>query len=157
MERFKKSGIVLFAILLVYFCFDLHAEHLPYRKELNSDIKFWKKVFTEISSNQYIIHDSQYLSIIYTVVTFPPSTNERERQRSLRTQLRKSMNACLCNSIIIQRILLIYRYGSDVFTIDSDQSLKGISLKDLRGELELSRESGKNLLAGCRTHSHTSR
>ena len=52
--------------------------------ELRSDIKFWKKVFCETSSDQYIIHDSQYLSIIYTVFTFESSVSERKRSRYLK-------------------------------------------------------------------------
>lgn len=89
MERFSKLSIViiLFALLAGFFAESLalrDGEHLPYRQELATDVKFWKKVFTEVSSNQYIIHDSQHLSVIYTIVSFDSTVNERIRQRHLK-------------------------------------------------------------------------
>lgn len=89
MDRFVKLGIYSTLLLVSALCFEAYASHLPYRKELSPDIRFWKKVFTEVSSNQYIVHDSQYLSIIYTIVTFDTGVSERKRQRDLKTIKKK--------------------------------------------------------------------
>lgn len=84
MERFKLPGIIV-TLLLVFGISGLQANQMPYRKELNSDVRFWKLVFSEISSNQYIIHDSDHLSIIYTIITFDSTVSHRARQRYLRS------------------------------------------------------------------------
>lgn len=84
-ERFSKANIVFLVLLPLGMFFNLYAGNLPYRNELRTDIEFWKKVFSEITSNQYIIHDSQYLDIIYTIVNFDSTVSERERSRYLRS------------------------------------------------------------------------
>jgi membrane-bound lytic murein transglycosylase D len=89
MDRFVKVGICSTLLLVFALSFETYASHLPYRQELSPDIRFWKKVFTEVSSNQYIVHDSQYLSIIYTIVTFDTAVSERKRQRDLKTIKKK--------------------------------------------------------------------
>jgi len=89
MERFKILKICLALLIVLGLYFEPHADHLPYRQELSPDIAFWKKVFTEVSSNQYIIHDSQYLSIIYTTVTFDSTVSERKRQKDLKVIKKK--------------------------------------------------------------------
>ena len=85
MERFKKTNVLFFVLFLQGFFVMLYADQLPYRKELSTDIKFWKKVFTETSTDQYIIHDSQYLNIIYTIINFDSTASERKRSRYLRS------------------------------------------------------------------------
>lgn len=95
MERFKSIKIVFVLALLFGIHFELFADHLPYRKELRSDIKFWKKVFCETSSDQYIIHDSQYLSVIYTVITFESTVCDRTRSRQLKKIKEKYENLLL--------------------------------------------------------------
>ena len=84
MDRFARYRICLTLLIVLALNFGIYAGHLPYRQELSPDIRFWKQVFTEVSSNQYIIHDSQYLSIIYTIVTFDPTVSERKRQKDLK-------------------------------------------------------------------------
>lgn len=89
MDRFVRLGICSTLLLVSALSFEAYASHLPYRQELSPDIRFWKKVFTEVSSNQYIVHDSQYLSIIYTIVTFDTGVSERKRQKDLKTIKKK--------------------------------------------------------------------
>lgn len=83
MERPKPLAIIV-TLLVIIGIYGVQANQMPYRKELNSDVRFWKLVFSEISSNQYIIHDSEYLSIIYTIVTFDSNVSQRARQRYLK-------------------------------------------------------------------------
>ncbi|MFQ5583554.1 MAG: lytic transglycosylase domain-containing protein, partial [Calditrichia bacterium] len=58
-------------------------QEFPYHDALKTDIRFWKKVFTEIHSNQYLIHDSEYLSIIYEVVSFDSTVSERRQEKRI--------------------------------------------------------------------------
>jgi membrane-bound lytic murein transglycosylase D len=94
MERFKILRICMALLIVLGLYFELYADHLPYRQELSPDISFWKKIFTEVSSNQYIIHDSQHLSVIYTTVTFDSKVSERKRQRDLKV-IKKKYEALL--------------------------------------------------------------
>lgn len=83
MDRFKLPGFIV-TLLFIIGISGLQANQMPYRSELNSDVRFWKLVFAEISSNQYIIHDSEHLSVIYTIITFDSTVSERARQRYLK-------------------------------------------------------------------------
>lgn len=58
--------------------------HLPHRDALATDVEFWKIVFAELSLDQYLIHDSQDLSIIYKTVTFDSSVSVRKREKELK-------------------------------------------------------------------------
>jgi len=80
MERFKRVGM----LILIFLTFnDVYPHNFPYKDDLKIDIKFWKKIFTEFDSNHYIIHDSQYLDIIYTVVSFDSTVSERTREKKV--------------------------------------------------------------------------
>lgn len=57
--------------------------HLPHREALAAEIKFWKKIFSEISLNQYLIHDSQNLGIIYKLVAIDTTLGPRQRSKEL--------------------------------------------------------------------------
>jgi membrane-bound lytic murein transglycosylase D len=55
-----------------------------YDKSLASDVHFWKLVFTQYSKNQFIIHDSENLEIVYKIVTFDSTVSERDREKQLK-------------------------------------------------------------------------
>ncbi|MCX8042679.1 MAG: lytic transglycosylase domain-containing protein [Desulfobacterota bacterium] len=55
----------------------------PYRNQLESDVRFWKDIFTRYDDNQYIIHDPEDLSIVYKVISFNPQTPDHERSRKI--------------------------------------------------------------------------
>lgn len=57
--------------------------HLPHREVLATEIKFWKKIFSEVSLNQYLIHDSQNLAIIYKLVEIDTTLGPRQRSKEL--------------------------------------------------------------------------
>lgn len=57
--------------------------HLPHREALATEIKFWKKIFSEVSLNQYLIHDSQNLGIIYKLVAIDTTLGPRQRGKEL--------------------------------------------------------------------------
>ena len=63
--------------------------HLPYRAKLDVDVRFWKQVFTQYSSNQFIIHDSEQLDKIYKVVTVDTALSEREVDDILKAEIEK--------------------------------------------------------------------
>lgn len=61
---------------------------------LEPDIRFWRKVFTEIDSDQAFLHDSRYLHVIYETVRIPPGARARDRRRiadQVRDRYRKTL------------------------------------------------------------------
>ncbi len=54
-----------------------------YPSSLKSDVEFWKAVFTIYYKNQYILHDSENLDIIYKVITFDSTYSDHQREKLL--------------------------------------------------------------------------
>ncbi|MCB0404091.1 MAG: LysM peptidoglycan-binding domain-containing protein [Bdellovibrionales bacterium] len=70
------------AILLFVFSWSalatLNPKHFPVDEAMRIRVDFWKKVYTEISTNQGYLHDPDELSVIYETITH---TNESGRAR----------------------------------------------------------------------------
>jgi len=56
---------------------------LPRPAELEPDIQFWVRVYTEIDTSSGFIHDSQHLGAVYRIVRFPDDISRRARTREL--------------------------------------------------------------------------
>jgi len=52
-----------------------------YDAKLEPDVQFWKSVFSLYHNNQYIIHDTENLNIIYKVVTFDSSLSDYQKEK----------------------------------------------------------------------------
>ncbi|GEM_PF-895292 len=90
-ERTIKRRLRPFPILLMLFVSfqlmnsaPLLRNHMPYRQALSREIAFWKLVFTRYSQEDYILHDSENLTIIYKVVTFDSTLTDRQREQKLK-------------------------------------------------------------------------
>ena len=57
--------------------------HNPFPRpaELEADIQFWTRVYTEIGTTAGFIHDARHLSIIYEQIEFETDTTRRKRER----------------------------------------------------------------------------
>jgi hypothetical protein len=56
---------------------------LPRPLELQPDIEFWIRVYSEISTNEGFIHDQRNLAVIYQKLSFAPGQSPRERQEQV--------------------------------------------------------------------------
>ena len=54
---------------------------LPRPAELEPDVQFWIRVYSEISTNEGFIHDQHRLSVVYEKMRFDADTPPRERSR----------------------------------------------------------------------------
>ena len=54
---------------------------IPEPAELEPDIRFWMRVYSEISTNEGFIHDQHDLSVVYQTLHFDPTLPPRERER----------------------------------------------------------------------------
>lgn len=51
--------------------------------ELEPDIAFWRRVYTEVTTNGGFIHDASNLAVVYEVLQFPADLASRERARRI--------------------------------------------------------------------------
>ena len=55
----------------------------PRPSELERDVRFWTRVYTEVDTNGGFIHDERDLSVIYETVQFPPQLSEHGRRQQV--------------------------------------------------------------------------
>lgn len=58
-------------------------EPFPRPPELERDVQFWVRVYTEIDTNSGFLHDENNLSVVYDTLHFSPNTSPREREREV--------------------------------------------------------------------------
>ena len=55
----------------------------PRPAELQPDIDFWTRVYTEIDSSSGFLHDDRHLGVVYAKLRFPPNLSKRERRKQI--------------------------------------------------------------------------
>jgi membrane-bound lytic murein transglycosylase D len=56
----------------------------PRPPELEPDIRFWTRVYTEIDTHQGFIHDSRHLNVVYETVQLNPNLSPRGRSKQVK-------------------------------------------------------------------------
>jgi len=74
---------VLFVTLILLSTVSLakNTANFPLPNALQSDVRFWSRVYTEVTTNEGLIHDKEQLNIIYARLSFSPGSSYRERQK----------------------------------------------------------------------------
>jgi membrane-bound lytic murein transglycosylase D len=54
---------------------------LPYPPQLQRDVNFWVRVYTQIDTNSGYLHDQYDLGVVYDTLHFAPDSSPRARQR----------------------------------------------------------------------------
>jgi membrane-bound lytic murein transglycosylase D len=57
------------------------AELLPRPAELEPNVRFWTRIYSEVDGNGGLIHDSEELGVVYETISFPPGLSSRSRER----------------------------------------------------------------------------
>jgi membrane-bound lytic murein transglycosylase D len=78
--------IAAFALLLTPALFGLGAAAEPpdpfaHPPELEKDVRFWIRVYTEVTTNQGLLHDDWNLGLVYEVLRFDPGSSPAQRER----------------------------------------------------------------------------
>lgn len=55
--------------------------NFPMPAELERDVNFWLRVFSEVSTDEGVLHDNRDMSVVYEIMPMPASTGRRERNR----------------------------------------------------------------------------
>jgi len=81
MHRVLKS--VLLAIVGLSACNSVSAAESPFarRPEIEPDIRFWTRVYTQVTTNAGLIHDDRNLDVVYEVISFPESLSPAQRSK----------------------------------------------------------------------------
>ncbi len=57
------------------------ANSIPRPEGLQSDVNFWIRVYTEVTTNEGFLHDERNLDVVYDTLKFDAGMSPRERQR----------------------------------------------------------------------------
>jgi peptidoglycan lytic transglycosylase D len=82
---------------------------LPRPPELEPDVQFWIRVYTEVTTNAGFLHDQHNLSVVYETVRFDADTPPRERAHRVDTERERYHD-----------ILLRLASGADAAADDAD-------------------------------------
>jgi membrane-bound lytic murein transglycosylase D len=78
-----RSLAVAYTLIFLTFHADAQNELFPRPAELEPAVKFWTRVYTEISTSEGFIHDSLRMDIVYQTVRVPNDLGSRERRRRI--------------------------------------------------------------------------
>src|SRR5580765_2111818 len=56
---------------------------MPRPPELERDVQFWIRVYTEIDTNAGFLHDQYNLGVVYDTLHFSPDATSSERERQV--------------------------------------------------------------------------
>src|SRR3982751_6329732 len=59
----------------------VRAESIPRPEGIQSDVNFWVRVYTEVTTNEGFLHDERNLAVVYDTLKFGAGTSSRDRQR----------------------------------------------------------------------------
>lgn len=80
----KRAAGVLAAVLLVVSAVARADDAaIPRPADLERDVQFWIRVYSEISTNEGFLHDERNLSVVYAKLAFAPNATPRERQAAI--------------------------------------------------------------------------
>jgi membrane-bound lytic murein transglycosylase D len=57
------------------------AENIPRPEGIQSDVNFWIRVYTEVTTNEGLLHDERNLVVVYDTLKFGAGSSSRDRQR----------------------------------------------------------------------------
>ena len=85
MAKSKRAHWLGLALLLAPFIWytPLRAETsdaFAYPADLEPDVRFWIRVYTEVTTDGGLLHDDWYLGLVYEVLRFDPSDSQRQRE-----------------------------------------------------------------------------
>src|SRR6187401_1859769 len=57
------------------------ADKIPRPEGIQSDVNFWIRVYTEVTTNEGFLHDERNLGVVYDTLKFGAGGSSRDRQR----------------------------------------------------------------------------
>src|SRR3954469_14754727 len=69
------------ALLVALTPLAVQAESIPRPEGIQQDVNFWVRVYTEVTTNEGLLHDERNLAVVYETLRFGAGTSPRDRQR----------------------------------------------------------------------------
>ena len=66
------------------------AQELPRPAEIEPDIRFWTRVYTEVDTKSGFVHDSRDLNLVYQTLRFGQGDSSRTRSRKMRAGIQET-------------------------------------------------------------------
>ena len=79
-SQIRRHFITFFLFLLPVVASAADAD-FPQPAELDRDVGFWLRVFSEVSTDEGLLHDNRNLGVVYEVMPMPAATGRRTRNR----------------------------------------------------------------------------
>jgi membrane-bound lytic murein transglycosylase D len=80
LHRLTRLSCVL-VLLAIGTVANAASEAFPRPAELERDVAFWRRVYSEVTTTGGLIHDPERLDVVYEVVTFPTDLSPRQRSK----------------------------------------------------------------------------
>ncbi len=83
-SRFPARSMALLAVPIgAFLAGSLLAQELPRPPEIEPDIRFWTRVYTEVDTDSGFIHDNRYLDVVYRTLRFDEDASQRSRRNEI--------------------------------------------------------------------------
>jgi membrane-bound lytic murein transglycosylase D len=84
-DSVRRQRWVTAKVLLVLLCAPLlaRAESIPRPEGIQPDVNFWIRVYTDVTTNEGLLHDERNLAVVYDTLRFGAGTSPRDRQRQV--------------------------------------------------------------------------
>jgi membrane-bound lytic murein transglycosylase D len=69
------------AALFLFMTPPLAADALPRPAGLEPEIAFWRRIFTEVSTDQALVHDNRFLGVVYEKIDLPGEASPAKQER----------------------------------------------------------------------------
>src|SRR5579859_4913757 len=76
-------GLLLAPLLHTFAAGAEAADPFVHPPSLERDVRFWIRVYTEVTTDQGLLHDDWYLGLVYEVLRFDPAASPRQRERTV--------------------------------------------------------------------------
>ena len=82
----RRIGILVFFILFSCSLDTIARDEklFPRPAEIEHDVQFWKRVYTEITTNEGFIHDDANLAVVYEKIRLPEGASYRQRSKHVK-------------------------------------------------------------------------
>ncbi|HUI60435.1 MAG TPA: LysM peptidoglycan-binding domain-containing protein [Steroidobacteraceae bacterium] len=81
--RLRRLAITLWLLPVLLTAANVSAaeDPMPRPPELERDVQFWVRVYSEADTNSGFLHDERNLGVVYETLHFAPNTSPREREK----------------------------------------------------------------------------
>ena len=73
------------------------AEPLPRPAQLEPQVRFWARIYSEVDTGGGLIHDSSQMDVVYETIRIPEGISTRSQERHVE-RAKKAMSSCISTS-----------------------------------------------------------